>query len=693
MGNEQSALTEGCPVRVIDDPAKLEKRVRECDDLEWDEELYGGCCGRVGTVTAVDEDGTYSCTLEGVEDEVCFPRRALEDLRQEQPQPQIGSDGEDDAARAAALSVTPLIAPADPEGAVSQSSRGSASALRSAVHRAARRVKLADAKRHRRLSQCDDARSSAGGPDQGFHIDDSRISGQLLLLAVMAGIGGFLFGYDIGVVSGAMLLVVKEFHMRDVTHEVVVSATIAAASLAALLSRHAVALTRRGVLLTSASLFVFGAVMMAGSRNIGTLLIGRIVVGLGVGMASVVVPLYVAEVAPKQRRGALVTLNGVMIACGQVVAATVAASFASDPSGWRMDFGLSVVPALIQFVGCFWLPESPRLLVSADRCEEAARVIERLRPGCDGQGAVAEMQRTLQPPKRQSLRLLVRRHPRIALAGCGVQALQQLVGLNTILYYSATIVVRAFNRGEGPGEITYSEAAWMAAGVAAANFAAALVGMSLADRLGRRPLLLGSLAGVCLSLALLAVGFSTSFHYLAFLGQLSYVACHAPGLGCMAWTLNAEIYPADLREAGAGLASCVNWGCNLLVALTFLSVCNALGEAGAFALYAVIAAAGFVFVWVMVPETKGVGLDEVCGLFDSRGGVRAALAPVGLGDDDVPLGPRPPPLALPRTRVSETPRANGHSSAHHCPAERRPLAAGESSGEEKDDDDGGRATV
>ncbi|XP_036376187.1 proton myo-inositol cotransporter-like isoform X2 [Megalops cyprinoides] len=333
------------------------------------------------------------------------------------------------------------------------------------------------------------------------------------VLAVFSALGGFLFGYDTGVVSGAMLLLKKEMNLSALWQEVLVSSTVGAAALSALAGGFLNGLFGRRVCILLASfIFTVGGVVLSTAPNKEVLLVGRIIVGLGLGIASMTVPVYIAESSPPQLRGQLVTINTLFITGGQFIASLVDGAFSYlRHDGWRYMLGLSVVPAVLQFLGFLFLPESPRWLIQRGLTQKARRVLSQIRGNqnideeydsikssieeeekdCVGGGPVIWHMLTY-PPARRAL-----------IVGCGLQMFQQLSGINTVMYYSATILQMSGVRDD-------KLAIWLASATAFTNFLFTLLGVWLVERVGRRKLTLGSIVGTGLSLTLLAVGFLLS---------------------------------------------------------------------------------------------------------------------------------------------------------------------------------------
>ncbi|XP_059191735.1 proton myo-inositol cotransporter-like isoform X1 [Centropristis striata] len=354
--------------------------------------------------------------------------------------------------------------------------------------------------------------SSGGDPlDQ-----DAPTPGFVYLLAVFSALGGFLFGYDTGVVSGAMLLLKKEMDLSALWQEVLVSSTVGAAALSALAGGPLNGwLGRRVCILLASFIFSVGGVILAVAPGKEVLLVGRITVGLGIGIASMTVPVYIAEVSPPHQRGQLVIINSAFLTGGQFVASVIDGAFSYlRHNGWRYMLGLSVIPAALQFVGFIFLPESPRWLLQKGRSQEARQNLIRIRGGRSVDEEYDAIRSSIEDEQKEAgagglviLRILRYGPTRRALiVGCGLQMFQQLSGINTVMYYSATILQMA-------GVRDVKQAIWLAAATSATNFVFTLVGLWLVERVGRRKLTLGSLLGTGLSLTLLAVGFLLSAQY------------------------------------------------------------------------------------------------------------------------------------------------------------------------------------
>ncbi|XP_061430069.1 proton myo-inositol cotransporter isoform X1 [Lethenteron reissneri] len=345
----------------------------------------------------------------------------------------------------------------------------------------------------------------------------------IFVLCAFSAIGGFLFGYDTGVVSGAMLLLKRRYALNAAWQAALVSAAVGAAALLALLGGWAADCAgRRPVVLAASTLFAVGSLALGLAQGPVVLLVGRVIVGCGIGLASMAVPMYIAEASPPHLRGRLVTINALFITGGQFCASVIDGAFSYLPrDGWRYMLGLAGVPAVVQFVGFLFLPESPRWLARSGHTQHARRVLCRMRGTQNIDEEFDRIQASItaeeeddgsregdatshQPHSRKGWVLWkMIKHPptrRALVVGCGLQMFQQLAGINTVMYYSATILQMA-------GVADDSTAIWLASATAFTNFVFSGLGVWLVERVGRRQLSLISMAGTTLSLALLGCAF------------------------------------------------------------------------------------------------------------------------------------------------------------------------------------------
>jgi SP family galactose:H+ symporter-like MFS transporter len=426
----------------------------------------------------------------------------------------------------------------------------------------------------------------------------------------VAAIGGLLFGYDTGVVSGAILFVKTQFSLSSVMEEIVVSAVLVGAIIGAVIGG---ALTdrfgRRGLIILAGVIFTASAIGTAAAPTVTWLIAARVVSGLAIGIASFVSPMYIAELVPAKVRGSLVAVNMLAITTGILVAYLVDYAL-SGIQGWRYMFGLAAIPSIILTVAMSRLPDSPRWLISKSKVVQAKRVLQRARTESDVSAEITDIQKSMGKQGAGGMTGLFQPSLRMPLiVGGGLAVFQQITGINTVIYYAPTIFKFVGITAAGPAILA-------GAALAMVMWCFHVLAIFLLDRVGRRPLLLTGVAGQIVGLAILGAAFQfqqlASFKsYPAIGGLVVYVACFAFGLGPIFWLLISEIYPLSVRGAAMSAVTVTNWAMNLAVAVTFLTLVGALGHAGTFWLYGAIAVAAWVFFYLLVPETKGKSLEQI----------------------------------------------------------------------------------
>jgi len=434
-----------------------------------------------------------------------------------------------------------------------------------------------------------------------------RSPGFVELTAGIAALAGLLFGFDTGIISGAILFIKNEFHLAPLTEEFLVSAALIGAVCGCVLSgRVTDAIGRRSTILITAGIFSVGSIISAIAPNVGLLIVGRLAVGLAIGVASYTAPLYIGEMAPPNLRGGLVTLNQLAITVGILLSYVVDALFAPHQS-WRWMLASGVLPAIALELGVVFLPESPRWLLLHGFKERATQTLARIRATEDNRAEIDEILEHAQTGHGKIADLIQPMIMRVIFLGAGLAVIQQVTGINTVIYYAPTIF-QAAGFQSAQASITAT------AGVGLVNVIMTIVSIPLVDRVGRRPLLLTSLTGMLIALVSLAVGFALGGPALKWIGVLSlvvYIAAFAIGLGPVFWLLISEIFPLNIRGQAASIATTANWLSNFFVSLTFLSLLNGLGNVWTFLLYAVLSAAGLWYCFALVPETKGVPLERI----------------------------------------------------------------------------------
>jgi sugar porter (SP) family MFS transporter len=433
----------------------------------------------------------------------------------------------------------------------------------------------------------------------------------VVFAAALVAVGGSLFGYDAGVISGAILFIRESFGLDTGQVELVVSVAVVGAVFGSIASGPLTdRFGRRPILLAAAATFIVGALISTLAANLAELVTGRLLVGVAIGVTSYTVPLYISELAPPQSRGWLVSLNQLAVTSGILVGYLL--DFALSSSGqWRWMIGLAVLPASILALGLAFLPDTPRWLIRSGQVDKARSVLQRVL-GPDHVSAELEHLRASTDAPSGGWADLVASDTRTPLlVGIGLAILQQVTGINAVVYYAPTLF-------QGSGIPSASGAILATAGLGLINVVMTIVAMLMLDRLGRRPLLLGSLLGMAVSMAILGLGFriapSSDDSRLAFLSVtclMVYVGAFAVGLGPVFWLLIAEIFPMRARGVAMSVATAANWAANLLISSTFLTLMQALGPASVFWLFSGIALAAWLLVYRLVPETRGRSLEEI----------------------------------------------------------------------------------
>ena len=438
-----------------------------------------------------------------------------------------------------------------------------------------------------------------------------RVPGNLYLVAGIAALGGLLFGYDTGVISGALLFIRTELDLSITMQGIVAGIALVGAALgAAMAGSLSDRFGRRTVILYTGLIFIAGSLIAALAPGLWVLLAGRLVVGIGIGLASMLTPLYLAETAPARNRGSLVSLNQLAITVGILVSYLVGYLFAAGGQ-WRWMLAVGAVPGAILAIGMLALPETPRWLAGHEKMAEAKAALLRLRGTSDVEAEFRELRTDLRrdgrlPGWRELLNPAVQAP---LVIGIGLAIFQQITGINTVIYFAPTIFQAA-------GLSSASAAILATAGVGVVNVAMTLVAIWLIDRVGRRALLLTGLVGMAACLVLLGVGFmvgtaSGALGWITTFSLAAYVGFFAVGLGPVFWLLISEIFPLYIRGRGMGVATIANWGFNLLVTVTFLDLINILGRPGTFFLYAGLTVAAYVFTTALVRETNGPSLEQI----------------------------------------------------------------------------------
>ncbi|MDR2396017.1 MAG: sugar porter family MFS transporter [Endomicrobium sp.] len=435
------------------------------------------------------------------------------------------------------------------------------------------------------------------------------------MIYIFCALGGLLFGYDTGIISGAILFIKQDMALNALQEGIVVSSILLGAMMGAcIITPLSDKYGRRKMLLVCAFVFTSGAIFSAVSLNMFFLTVSRIFLGIAVGGASALVPLYISEMAPTNRRGSLATLNQLMITIGILSAYLVALFYANIANGWRLMIGFAAIPAIVVFLGALFLPESPRWLFEKGRENQSIDVLKRLRINKDNQPDLDLVSKEMNEMKeaisqeKGGFKDLVQKWVRPALvAAIGIAIFQQFIGINTVIYYAPTIFVN-LNLGT-------SSAILSTVGIGILNVLVSMLALYIMDKIDRKKLLIFGSLGMFMSLIILSI--FTNIHastnmlgYITLVSLCLYIFFFALTWGPISWVIIGEVFPLKVRGLGAGVTSLANWFSNLVVALIFPVLFEKF-DTYLFLAFACVAILSIFFVKRKVFETRGKSLEEI----------------------------------------------------------------------------------
>jgi SP family galactose:H+ symporter-like MFS transporter len=419
-----------------------------------------------------------------------------------------------------------------------------------------------------------------------------------------------MFGLDIGVISGALQFIGKAFHATDTDKEWIVSSMMFGAAVGALAAGVlSYRLGRKVSLILGAIFFVAGSLFCAFSWSIASLIVARVVLGVAIGIATFTAPLYISEIAPPEKRGSMISTYQLMITIG-ILAAFISDTLFAYSGAWRWMLGIVAVPGALFLIGVMRLPNSPRWLMMRGRSREARAVLIELRQNDRVVDAeVRDIEEQLRRP--QVGWALFRGNPnfrRSVFLGVILQVIQQLTGINVVMYYAPRIFESAGFQGHAQ--------LWGTAIVGLVNVLATFVAIGVVDRLGRRPVLLAGFATMTIGMGVLGYMLHAGTHSLgaqlfAVAMLLVFIVGFATSAGPLIWVLCSEVQPTKGRDFGIAASTLTNWVANFIVGLTFLSMLNSFGDGITFGIYAALNLLFLVFTVFYVPETKGISLEGI----------------------------------------------------------------------------------
>ncbi len=429
----------------------------------------------------------------------------------------------------------------------------------------------------------------------------------MVLITLIAAVGGLLFGFDTGIISGALIFLQRSFELSTLAKEVVVSSVVLGALLGAIISGSvADRFGRRTMLIVSSLLFLLGTALATFASSLVYLVAGRLVLGFAIGISSYTVPLYISEMAPAAKRGRLVLLSSIAITGGQAVA-FISDYWLAASADWRAMFALGFIPAVMLLLGLLFVPATPRWLVLKGKLQQAKHVVSRFNHDVSVSELV-RMQADQDMVSKVSMSGLFRSPLRgVLVIGLMLGILQQFCGINTVMYYGPFIFKAAGFKG-----VHAQIMATFVLGLV--NTAMTVVTVYTVDYFGRRALLKGGMLLAMISLLFVGFLFKVSagwVHWAMIVGLVCYIAGYAISLGSLFWLIIAEIYPLSMRTRAMSFVTAMQWAANFVVAMTFLTILNHVGASVTFWMYASVCLFAIIFAHFWLPETKQVSLERI----------------------------------------------------------------------------------
>lgn len=426
----------------------------------------------------------------------------------------------------------------------------------------------------------------------------------LYVSALIASIAGMLSGYDTGVISGALLYINNDIHTTAATTGLIVSAVSIGAVVGAILNSFLVEkIGRKKTFIFCASLFIIGSILSYFCQNIIELITSRLIIGLATGVVSFLGPLYISEISTKEKRGTLVSFYQLSLTFGILFSYVINFLCSTLENNWRIMLSFGVFPALILLVGMLFLKDTPRFLIKQNKIDEATKLLNKLDDSQDINEIIKDIQTVL---KEKTKFVLTKKLIKPFVVGLGIMALQVATGINAIIYYTPTIFKMTSNQSDSIALISTIF-------IGVINFLMTFVAIALVDKIGRKPLLYIGLSGMLIG----TIGLSSVFHfnfyaqYLAIIFITLYIISFSMSMGPIALLLTAEVFPLKYRGYAMSSAVVANFATNFVVTAAFPVMLEKIGISSSFLIFAVIIVLTMFFVHYVVPETKGVSLEEL----------------------------------------------------------------------------------
>lgn len=436
---------------------------------------------------------------------------------------------------------------------------------------------------------------------------EQSLSITLILVAITASLGGLLSGFDMGVISGALLYINQTWTLSPLEQGWLVSSAIVGSVIGAAANGVLADIYgRKKIIIATALIFIAGSLMCGYAATAGWLIFSRIIIGIAVGMISFVAPIYLSEIAPEKIRGSLVSLYQLALTAGILLSYLINRIFANTELNWRWMLGSGTVPAVILLTGILFLHDTPRWLISKNRIDEARQVFRRILKKEEVEAHISEIQETLSTSSEKQKVKIKKWMLMPVFVGVGLMFVQICTGINTIIYYTPTI----FNLAGFSDNIS---AIYATIGIGLVNFLMTFVAIAYIDKFGRKPLLYIGLSGMLISLFILSGAFALgeSGKWLAVASVVIYIASFAMSLGPICWIMVSEIMPLKIRGFAMSAATVANFAFNFIVVLSFLPMLEIFGKAPTFFVFGLITILSLFFVYFFVPETKGISLEKI----------------------------------------------------------------------------------
>ncbi|MBN1417060.1 MAG: sugar porter family MFS transporter [Bacteroidales bacterium] len=436
----------------------------------------------------------------------------------------------------------------------------------------------------------------------------------LIITSLVTAMGGYLFGFDFAVITGGLPFLREQFGL-DAYWEGFTTGSLALGCIIGCLiaGRIADSYGRKPGLFTAASLFFISSLSMALAPSLSWFITSRFMAGIGVGMASMLSPMLIAEISPAETRGRLVAINQLTIVLGQVITHFENFQLRNiGPEAWRWMFGMGTIPSFLFLTGVFFLPESPRYLLYKGKESESRKVLARIGDKYFVESSISAILSTMNKEVRSHIRnVFTKAIMPVLLIGIGLAVFQQFCGINVVFNYTTNIF-----RSIGASA---TEQLMQAVYISLANLVFTLIAMTLVDKWGRRPLMLAGAGGLAILYVIIGyLLFSKNSNGLSWF-ILAAIGLYAMSLAPLTWVLISEIFPNNIRGAAISVAVIALWTAYFILVFTFPVIEKYFGNAAAFWGYAVICVLGFLFIFFKLPETKGKSLEEIESGFLNRG--------------------------------------------------------------------------